>query len=243
MAKAKSEKAYDNIMHVDSKEAITAARDLAMKEGICSGISGGGVLSAALRLAKKLPAGQTVLAVLADTGERYLSTSLFDGVPIEMGNEEKYLDATTIAELPRDAPLPKPSPEAVNFVKEQINSNKVVVWSLQDCESCRALTDFLMKLRIDHIRIDIDNFRYSENMMGNQYRAVLTDMTGDKELPKIFIGGKYIGGIKEALATWSSGILKNNLEKAGVSVGIKVHGDPTKVLPDWLVKEHMTRAF
>lgn len=238
MAKAKETNAYDDIMHVTSGEAIQVARDLAMKEGICSGISGGGVLSAALRLARELPAGQSVLAILADTGERYLSTSLFDGVPLEMGNEEKYLDATTIAELPRDAPLPQPSSEAVQFVKETVQTNKVVVWSLQDCENCRALTEFLMKLRIDHERIDIDNFKYCKNQMGDQYRAALLAMTGDKKLPKIFIGGQCIGGIQEALSMWSSGLLTNDLEKAGISLGVKNAGDPTKVFPDWIVKEH-----
>lgn len=235
MAKARDSNAFDNLIHVESMDAIQGARDLAMKEGICSGISGGGVLSAAIKLARTLPAGQTVLAVLADTGERYLSTSLFDGVPLEMGSEEKYLDATTIAELPRDAPLPKPSSKAVKFFKEQIKSNKVVVWSLQDCESCKAMTNFLKKLRIEHLRIDIDNFKYSEDMMGNQYRAILKELTGDKELPKIFIEGKYVGGVKEALAMWTSGVLKNSLEKAGIKMRSKYPGDLTKAFPEWAV--------
>lgn len=242
MAKAKKEKAYDDIMHVQSNEAITVARDLAINEGICSGISGGGVLAAALRLAKELPAGQSVLAILADTGERYLSTALFDGVPIEMGNEEKYLDATTIAEEPRGAPLPKPSRAAIQFVEDQISNNTVVIWALQDCEKCQALTDFFQKLHVKYLRIDIDSFKYSENMIGTQYHAVLKNITGDKDLPKVFVSGKYIGGIKETLITWSNGKLKAKLEKASGSSSVKVNGDPTQVFPKWIVKEHTSRS-
>ena len=58
--------------------ALACARDLASKEGLLSGISGGTNVFAALKLAKRLGPGKTVVTVLPDTAERYFSTPLFD---------------------------------------------------------------------------------------------------------------------------------------------------------------------
>ena len=71
---------YDEIVPVTDIEARDAARDLAHKEGIFCGISSGGTFAAAVKVATKAPAGSVVLAMLPDTGERYLSTILFEGV-------------------------------------------------------------------------------------------------------------------------------------------------------------------
>ena len=60
--------------------ARDCARDLAHKEGIFCGISSGGTFAAALKVAGKAPKGSVILAMLPDTGERYLSTFLFEGV-------------------------------------------------------------------------------------------------------------------------------------------------------------------
>ena len=60
------------------EEAIQTSRDLASKEGIMCGISSGTNVAAALKLAKKLGEGKTVVTVLPDTAERYFSTPLFD---------------------------------------------------------------------------------------------------------------------------------------------------------------------
>ena len=69
---------YDDVCIVKDDEALQAARDLAAKEGILCGISSGTNVAAALRLAKKLGKGKTVVTVLPDTAERYFSTPLFE---------------------------------------------------------------------------------------------------------------------------------------------------------------------
>lgn len=69
---------YDEIYIVTDDEAITTAKDLARKEGLMCGISSGTNVAAALKLAKKLGKGKTVVTVLPDTAERYFSTPLFD---------------------------------------------------------------------------------------------------------------------------------------------------------------------
>lgn len=68
---------YDDIYIVTDEEAINTAKDLARKEGLMCGISSGTNVAAALKLAKKLGKGKTVVTVLPDTAERYFSTPLF----------------------------------------------------------------------------------------------------------------------------------------------------------------------
>ncbi len=71
----------DEILTVTDEQAIEQARALAKSEGIFCGISSGGTFAGALAVAAKAPAGSVILAMLPDTGERYLSTVLFEGVP------------------------------------------------------------------------------------------------------------------------------------------------------------------
>ena len=68
------------IVPVTDVEAIEASRSLASKEGIFSGISSGGTFAAAIKVAAEAPQGSVILAMLPDTGERYLSTALFEGI-------------------------------------------------------------------------------------------------------------------------------------------------------------------
>jgi cysteine synthase A len=70
---------YSHICVVSDEEALSCARDLAAKEGLLAGISGGTNVFAALKLAKRLGPGKTVVTVLPDTAERYFSTPLFGG--------------------------------------------------------------------------------------------------------------------------------------------------------------------
>ena len=69
---------YDEVTIVSDEEAVQTARDLAKKEGLLCGISSGTNVAAALRLAKKLGKGKTVVTILPDTAERYFSTPLFE---------------------------------------------------------------------------------------------------------------------------------------------------------------------
>lgn len=72
-----NQKIYDDIYIVSDEEAIQTAKDLARKEGLMCGISSGTNVAAALKLARKLGKGKTVVTVLPDTAERYFSTPLF----------------------------------------------------------------------------------------------------------------------------------------------------------------------
>ena len=72
-------KIYDDVCIVTDEEALQTSKDLAKKEGILCGISSGTNVCAAIKLAKKLGKGKTVVTILPDTAERYFSTPLFLG--------------------------------------------------------------------------------------------------------------------------------------------------------------------
>ena len=82
---------FDELMSVTDERAIEVARELAEKEGIFVGISAGATLATALDVAEKATDGSVILAMLPDTGERYLSTPLFEGV--EEGSDDAWLAA------------------------------------------------------------------------------------------------------------------------------------------------------
>jgi cysteine synthase len=79
----------DEIVPVTDEEARDTALALASKEGIFTGISGGGTVAAALKVAEKAEEGESILAMLPDTGERYLSTFLFED--ISEGSDDEWL--------------------------------------------------------------------------------------------------------------------------------------------------------
>lgn len=82
---------YDDLIPIDDDTAIATSRDLAAREGLFVGISAGATMAAALATAKKAPDGSVILAMLPDTGERYLSTPLFEGV--EEGSDDAWLES------------------------------------------------------------------------------------------------------------------------------------------------------
>ena len=78
---------YDDLVEVTDAEAIETAHHLAKKEGIFVGISSGGTLAAALKVAQRASPGDVILAMLPDIGERYMSTPLFEGISEESDDE------------------------------------------------------------------------------------------------------------------------------------------------------------
>ena len=87
----------DQILTVANPRAMECSRNLARQEGIFVGISAGGTLAAALEVAESAADGANILAMLPDTGERYLSTPLFEGIDAEMSASEQELSASTPA--------------------------------------------------------------------------------------------------------------------------------------------------
>ncbi|MGD9868120.1 MAG: pyridoxal-phosphate dependent enzyme, partial [Hyphomicrobiales bacterium] len=86
---------YDELIPVPGPVAIEWSQKLAMKEGILTGVSGGATFAAAMQVAGKAKPGSVILCMLPDTGERYLSSPLFENIEAEMTAEEIALSLST----------------------------------------------------------------------------------------------------------------------------------------------------
>jgi cysteine synthase A len=86
---------YDELIPIPGAEGIKWARALAQKEGIFTGISGGATFAVAVAVGEKAPKGSVILCMLADTGERYLTTPLFEGIAEDMDDEEIAISRST----------------------------------------------------------------------------------------------------------------------------------------------------
>jgi cysteine synthase A len=92
---ALASKAISEVLRIENADALRCSRELAKKEGIFVGITSGATFSGALRVAAKAPKGSTILCMLPDTGERYLSTPLFADVAVDMTEEELAISKST----------------------------------------------------------------------------------------------------------------------------------------------------
>lgn len=86
---------YDDLVPITGANGVAWARKLAAREGILTGISGGASFAVAMQIAEQVPEGSVILAMLPDTGERYLSTPLFEDIPEDMDDEEIALSNST----------------------------------------------------------------------------------------------------------------------------------------------------
>lgn len=86
---------YDDLIPISGADGIAWAKKLASREGILTGISGGASFAVAMQIAKTAKTGAVILAMLPDTGERYLSTPLFEGIPQDMDDAERALSDST----------------------------------------------------------------------------------------------------------------------------------------------------
>ncbi len=95
LQEAMDKKYYDEMVPVAGPDGIAWSKRLAAEEGIFTGISGGSTFAVAMKVAETAPEGSVILAMLPDTGERYLSTPLFEGIPEDMSDEEAEISQST----------------------------------------------------------------------------------------------------------------------------------------------------
>jgi cysteine synthase len=235
----------DEIVPVAGADALRLARELARQEGIFVGTSSGATLAAALEIARRAPAGANIVCMLPDTGERYLSTPLFEGVTEEMTAEEWVVSRSTpscrfdmpAAPAPAPAVVEKPAaldPVAARLVTQIVEEESVVMFALEWCEFCWSVRKLFTKLGIAYRSIDVDSVEYQKEDLGGRIRAVLADRTGAKTLPQVFIGGKHIGGATDLFDGWRNGNIQKLLEEGGVSYDRDAKLDPYSLLPKWL---------
>jgi glutaredoxin len=107
----------DRVVPVNGAEALKTSRRLATEEGILVGISAGATVAGAISICAELPEGANVLAMLPDTGERYLTTPLFEDIPADMTEEELEISRSTPGyrfDTPSPAVSPAPSASPVS---------------------------------------------------------------------------------------------------------------------------------
>jgi cysteine synthase A len=235
----------DGVVLIDGKDALRCTRELARQEGIFVGISAGATFSGALRVAQTAPPGANILCMLPDTGERYLSTPLFDDVAVEMTEEEIEISRSTpgfrfdvaLAAAPTSVEaagaLDEAATREVNALLGDPN-RPVVMFALEWCEFCWSVRKAFSKYGIAFTSVDLDSVAYQQGNRGGKMREVLQRRTGSVTLPQIFIGGEFAGGCTDVFDSLKAGQLQTHLQKHGITVDPSVKTDPYELLPKWL---------
>jgi len=245
---AVAERLIDEIVGVDGNQSLRLARALATQEGIFVGTSSGATLAAALTVAKRSEPGTNIVCMLPDTGERYLSTPLFEGIVDDMNDEEVEIsrstpgyrfDALAVCAMPpaanREADIAVGiDAEAVAFVEKVVRDEAVIVFALEWCEFCWAVRKLFTGLGIAYRSIDLDSVAYQARDLGVKIRAVLKDRIGSPTIPQVFIGGCHVGGCTELFNAMANGSMQQLLEAAGVEYDHDTDLDPYSLLPKWV---------
>ena len=235
----------DEFVPIRGADALQCAHDLARKEGIFCGISAGATFAGALEVAKKADKGAKILAMLPDTGERYLSTPLFEGIAETMTEEELEIAASTPRYRFDVKATPAPvaagaaeqaKPEAIAFVEQAVGdtSQPVVMFALEWCEFCWSVRRLLKECGIAYRSIDLDSAEFQKDGRGGDIRVALRQKIGAPTIPQIFVGGEHIGGCTETLDAFNDGRLQKLLETHGVGFDRGKKVDAYSFLPKWL---------
>jgi cysteine synthase len=241
-------KLIDRIVPVNGARALELSRALARQEGIFVGISAGATLAGALQICAEAPAGATVLCMLPDTGERYLTTPLFADIPADMSEEELAIarstpnyrfDVTAAPPPPPSVTAPAPQQvlaEAQEFVRRVISDpgQPVVMFALEWCEFCWAVRKMFARLGIAYRSIDLDSVEYQKDDRGGKIRTALNAHTSIATIPQIFVGGEFVGGCTDVFDAYKAGRLQALLEAHHAPYDSALQVDPYSFLPTWL---------
>jgi cysteine synthase A len=234
----------DQFVGVNGEESLRLARELATREGIFCGISSGATFHGALQVARNAPDGSTILCMLPDTGERYLSTPLFEDIPADMSDEEISISESTegyrFGGTGTSAPAPKKAAPATDsalaFVNEMVNDTEqpVVMFALEWCEFCWSVRKMFAELGIEYRSIDLDSVAYQQDNLGGEIRDALLQRIGSPTIPQIFVAGEYIGGATETFDAFNAGELQKLMSGNGVGFNAGKSFDAYSFLPKWL---------
>ncbi len=239
----------DEIVAISGDDALRLSKSLARDEGIFVGISAGATLAGALAVAEKAKPGSNILCMLPDTGERYLSTPLFEGILEDMNEEEVEISHSTPNFHFQSAAPPPPADDeaasdaeapadALEFLDQATNDpeNAVVLFALEWCEFCWSVRKMFAEYEIPYRSIDLDSVAYQDDNLGGKIRKAIEQRTGLKTIPQIYVGGKHVGGASETFDACRDGSLAKMLEENKVDWNRSVDTDPYSFLPGWLHK-------
>ncbi len=234
----------DEFVAVNGEKSLRLCRELATREGIFCGISGGATLHGALQVAARAAPGASILCMLPDTGERYLSTPLFEDIPADMTAEEVEISESTAGYRfgasasapsgPGEAPRAKES--ALAFVDEVVNDpdQPVVMFALEWCEFCWSVRKMFAELGLNYRSVDLDSVEYQADSLGGNIRVALQERIGSPTIPQIFVGGEHIGGATETFDAFNDGQLQRLLRDRHITFDEEKSFDAYSFLPTWL---------
>ena len=238
----------DQFLGVSGVEAIKAARNLATQEGILAGITGGATVAAALQVAKTAPDGATILAMVPDTGERYMSTPLFDGIDADMTAQEEAISRSTpgyrfdVSANKDSLATPKPvavDADAARFIETTIAdaTAPIVIFALEWCEFCWSVRRLFSALDVPVMSVNLDAASFEGGQeFATKIRAALSDRTGARTIPQVFVNGEHVGGATETFDAYNTGALHGMIaetEHVPKSVNLE---NAYELLPSWLHK-------
>jgi cysteine synthase A len=237
-------KNIDGFLPINGKVALQTARDLAQKEGIFVGISAGATFAGALQLAETAAEGTNILCMLPDTGERYLSTPLFEEIANDMNADEIAISISTpsfrfdVEEVAAEGTEENVEldNEAIAEVQAIVNNQQepVVMFALEWCEFCWSVRKIFDKYNVKYKSIDIDSVEYMDQDRGKKMRTVLEQQNNWKTLPQIYIGHEFIGGCTDLFDSINDGRFADLMQKHDIPYDRNVKADPYKLLPGWL---------
>jgi cysteine synthase A len=234
----------DEVLAVSGLEALRLARELARREGVFTGITGGATFAGALQVAARARPGTRILCMLPDTGERYQSTPLFEDIAVDMTEEEVALShSTPNHRFDKPAVVPAApaaaiavTDEARSLVKDAIEdaASPVVMFALTWCEFTWAVRKLFARCGIPFRSIDLDSVEYQAGDLGAKVRAALTERTGVGTIPQIFVGRTLVGGATDTFAAFAQGRLQKLLASSGVAFEDKVGDQLYSLMPGWV---------
>ena len=239
------EQRFDRILPIAGDDALQACQALAQKEGLFVGISAGATLAGAIEVAESAEPGSNVLCMLPDTGERYLSTVMFDAINADMNSRELQISRSTPNyrfDAPPAAPSagaeapPQAGSKALEFVRQTTEHGEqaVVMFALEWCEFCWSVRKLMADYEIPYQSVDLDSVEYQKDNLGGEIRVALHQLTGAKTIPQIYVAGEYIGGATEFFDALKAGDMQTRLTAANVAWNQQIDRDPYTYLPSWL---------
>jgi cysteine synthase A len=233
----------DEVVGAAGMDALQLSRDLARREGIFVGISAGATLAGALQVARRSPAGTNIVCMMPDTGERYMSTPLFEDISEDMDAAELELSCSTPAcqfgaptgDSAEDTDtLVSPDFGASRFITDSIGQQPVVMFALEWCEFCWSVRKFFKALGIEYHSIDLDSVEFQQDDRGVRIREALKYKLGASTIPQIFVGGEHIGGCTQLFEGYRDGSLQRRLGGLSIETDSATHIDTNRLLPQWM---------
>jgi cysteine synthase A len=187
--------------------------------------------------------------MLPDTGERYLSTTLFDSIGEDMNAEEMEISCSTPGYRFDVSPEPEEDAGAAAAEAEveldaaamaevdellAANQDQVLMFALEWCEFCWSVRKMLAACDIPYVAVDLDSVAFQENDRGGKILAVLNQRNDWPTIPQIYVGGEFVGGATDLFDVGKAGELQPKLAASNITYNETINKDPYSFLPTWL---------